>query len=105
MLHHAGRSLYTFIKPPTSASSSSPEIHRIVMGPDPARGEVTQLFVPGGWYKTSEIPEEDLLLLDSAYNHGLEERIGALITEVVVPAWIPQQCKIVDRDDVSQPSP
>lgn len=68
------------------------------MGNDPSRGEVTQLFVPGGWWKCSEIPREDLELVEKGYD---KERIGALVTEVVVPGWTPDQFAFLTEDKVS----
>lgn len=62
---------------------------------------MTQLFVPGGWWKASEIPEEDLLLLQAPDASGLEERIGCLISEVVVPGWTPEQHEWLDEAKVS----
>ncbi|WWC72667.1 uncharacterized protein I206_106631 [Kwoniella pini CBS 10737] len=58
------------------------------------------LFVPGGWWKASEIPDEDLLLLDApdAREARLNERIGCLISEVVVPGWNPDQHQFIDED-------
>nr|XP_019050770.1 hypothetical protein I302_01212 [Kwoniella bestiolae CBS 10118]OCF29700.1 hypothetical protein I302_01212 [Kwoniella bestiolae CBS 10118] len=98
-LHHAGRALYTLIKPPSSPAET-PAIHRVILGPNPSQGEVTQLFVPGGWWKASEIPDEDLLLLDApdAKEAKLDERIGCLISEVVVPGWNPDQHQFIDED-------
>nr|XP_019007844.1 uncharacterized protein I206_07478 [Kwoniella pini CBS 10737]OCF46625.1 hypothetical protein I206_07478 [Kwoniella pini CBS 10737] len=98
-LHHSGRALYTLIKPPSS-SGETPTIHRIVLGSNPSQGEVLQLFVPGGWWKASEIPDEDLLLLDApdAREARLNERIGCLISEVVVPGWNPDQHQFIDED-------
>lgn len=63
-------------------NGAPPEIKTAVMGDDHAKGEVRQLFVPGGWWKASELPEEDL---EEAKKAGEHERVGALITEVVVP--------------------
>ncbi|OCF36016.1 hypothetical protein I317_00538 [Kwoniella heveanensis CBS 569] len=100
-IHHAGRALYTLIRPPSpSSGESTPSIHRVIVGPNVTQGEVTQLFVPGGWWKASEIPEEDLLLLDApdAEKAGLKERIGCLISEVVVPGWNPDQHQFIDED-------
>ncbi|WWD20798.1 hypothetical protein CI109_105275 [Kwoniella shandongensis] len=99
-LHHSGRALYTLIKPPSSSEpSAKPTIHRFVMGPNPSLGEVTQLFVPGGWWKASEIPDEDLLLLDSpSGNEQLRDKMGCLISEVVVPGWNPDQHQFIDED-------
>jgi predicted cupin superfamily sugar epimerase len=69
------------------------------MGPDVLNGEVTQLYVPGGWWKASEIPEEDMLLLDAPNaDDQLRERIGCLISEVVVPGWEPSQHAFVDEE-------
>ncbi|WVR08688.1 hypothetical protein IAU60_005746 [Kwoniella sp. DSM 27419] len=98
-LHHAGRSLYTLIRPPTSGAEK-PLIRRVILGSDVAKGEVTQLFVPGGWWKASEIPEEDLALLDipGAESAGLKDKIGCLISEVVVPGWNPDQHQFIDED-------
>ena len=72
------------------------------MGSNIANGEVKQLFVPGGWWKASEIPEEDRLLLETENtDQELKERIGCLISEVVVPGWIPQQHMFIDETKVS----
>jgi predicted cupin superfamily sugar epimerase len=46
-IHHAGRALYTLIAPPTGPGAE-PVVCRVVMGSDPSKGELTQLFVPGG---------------------------------------------------------
>jgi predicted cupin superfamily sugar epimerase len=68
------------------------------MGADVAAGELTQLFVPGGWWKASEIPEEDLARVrDGAAD---AERVGCLISEVVVPGWNPHQHQFIDLDKV-----
>ena len=99
-VHHAGRALYTLIKPPSSPQTL-PDIRRIIMGSNIATGEVTQLFVPGGWWKASELPEEDLLLLTApGAEPGLNERIGCLISEVVVPGWTIEQHQFIDEDKV-----
>lgn len=64
--------------------------------------EVTQLFIPGGWWKASEIPEEDRLLLDApGADEELRERIGCIISEVVVPGWQPEQHVFIDKAKVS----
>jgi len=47
------------------------------MGEDIEKGEVRQLIVEGGWWKASELPEEDLA-------GGDREKTGCLISEVVV---------------------
>ncbi|WVF67779.1 hypothetical protein IAT40_002540 [Kwoniella sp. CBS 6097] len=98
-IHHAGRALYTLIRPP-SETETAPSIHRVILGPNVTEGEVTQLFVPGGWWKASEIPDEDLLLLDApdAQKAGLQDKIGCLISEVVVPGWNPDQHQFINED-------
>jgi hypothetical protein len=47
---------------------------------------------------------EDLLLVDSAEGEEKAERVGAFITEVVVPRWTPKQCRITDEEEVSSTS-
>ena len=47
------------------------------MGENVDEGEVRQLIVEGGWWKASELLEEDL-------DGDDQERIGCLISEVVV---------------------
>ncbi|WRT70793.1 uncharacterized protein IL334_007792 [Kwoniella shivajii] len=79
-----------------------------LLTPDSYRGRMHMnlhsLFVPGGWWKASEIPDEDLLLLDApdAKKGKLEESIGCLISEVVVPGWNPDQHQFINEDKVSQ---
>ncbi|KAI5474640.1 DUF985 and Cupin, RmlC-type domain protein [Pseudohyphozyma bogoriensis] len=90
-LHHAGRSKYTLMRP-SSTPGEPPEIKHVVMGPNPDKGEVLQLFVEGGWWKASEIPEEDL--------KGDEERVGALISEVVVPGFHWEDHKFLSREEL-----
>ncbi|GAA5987104.1 hypothetical protein JCM10908_001027 [Rhodotorula pacifica] len=72
-LLHQGRAKYTLIRP-ASSPSSSPKIKHVVMGADSSRGEVRQLVVEGGWWKASEIPEEDL-------QEGEKDTTGCLISE------------------------
>lgn len=73
----------------------------MIMGPNSSLGEVTQLFVPGGCWKASVIPEEDMLLLAAPEeDNDLKERIGCLISEVVVPGWNPEQHQFIDEDKV-----
>ena len=98
-IHHAGRALYTLIAPGARVGEA-PIVHRIVMGSNLAAGEVTQLFVPGGWWKASEIPDEDLLLLDAPGAGDLRERVGCLISEVVVPGWTLDQHQFLTTDKV-----
>ncbi|GAA5863157.1 hypothetical protein JCM1840_002489 [Sporobolomyces johnsonii] len=82
-LHHQGRALYTLVKPTPPGSSEAPQIKRVVMGTDSAKGEVRQLLVEGGWWKASEIPDEDL----AGVENEKDARIGCLISEVVVPGF------------------
>ncbi|ORY31265.1 RmlC-like cupin domain-containing protein [Naematelia encephala] len=97
-LLHQGRALYTLINPTTP-----PTIYRIVLGHDTSLGEVPQLYVPGGWWKASEIPEEDRLLLDApdakeGLGKELKDSIGCLISEIVIPGWTPEQHVFLDED-------
>ena len=93
--------MYTLIEPPSS-SDTKPTIHRIILGSDISRGEVSQLFVPGGWWKASEIPEEDRLLLEAPdAETELRERIGCFISEIVIPGWVPDQHIFIDEQKVS----
>ncbi|KAL0242012.1 hypothetical protein I308_106186 [Cryptococcus tetragattii IND107] len=96
-LHHSGRALYTLIRPPQK-DGDEPTVRHVMMGSNSSLGEVTQLFVPGGWWKASEIPEEDMLLLEAVKDNDLKERIGCLISEVVVPGWNPDQHQFIDED-------
>ncbi|TYJ54812.1 hypothetical protein B9479_004483 [Cryptococcus floricola] len=99
-IHNAGRALYTLIRPPSSSEpGAGPLVKKVVVGPNVWRGEVKQLFVPGGWWKASEIPEEDLKLLESkgAEDGDVKERVGCLISEVVVPGWNPDQHQFIDE--------
>jgi len=95
--------MYTLIKPPSSPTEV-PTVYRIILGSDPTKDEVPQLFVPGGWWKASEIPEEDMLLLDapSANVDEMRERIGCLISEIVVPGWNPDQHVFISEDKLKE---
>ncbi|KAJ9098653.1 hypothetical protein QFC21_004301 [Naganishia friedmannii] len=92
-IHHSGRSLYTLIKPP-----SSPEekviVKRVVMGADIEQGELLQLYVPGGWWKASEIPSADLT--DASEEE--KKRVGCLISEIVCPGWTIDQHKFLTKE-------
>ncbi|BGP54980.1 hypothetical protein JCM8202v2_002568 [Rhodotorula sphaerocarpa] len=84
-LLHQGRAKYTLIRPsPAGSSDTAPEIKHVVMGHDSERGEVRQLVVEGGWWKASEIPEEDLQEGEAGDER---DRTGCLISEVVVPGF------------------
>lgn len=90
-LLHQGRARYTLIRP-ASGPSSSPEIKHVVMGADSSQGEVRQLVVEGGWWKASEIPREDL-----NDEEADRDKIGCLISEVVVPGFDFADHKFLDR--------
>ncbi|KAE8259798.1 hypothetical protein A4X13_0g770 [Tilletia indica] len=86
-LHHAGRAKYTLIEA-FPLPGQRPRIKEVVVGTDSERGEVRQLLVEGGdegWWKMSEILEEDIPK-DSEGDEALE-RVGCLISEVVIPAF------------------
>jgi hypothetical protein len=46
------------------------------------------------------MPKEDLLLLDAANAAHLKERLGCLISEVVVPGWTPEQHQFLTEEKV-----
>ncbi|SOV02208.1 uncharacterized protein UDID_00818 [Ustilago sp. UG-2017a] len=65
--------------------SSTMHVHHAVMGGDIAKSEVRQLLVEGGWWKVSEVPEEDREAAENGSADG--SRVGALISEVVTPGF------------------
>jgi len=76
---HQGRAEYTLITP---VAGGPPKIEVKVMGTGP--GEHLQLLVGTGIWKKSRILPEDLALGKSDQDR---DRIGCLITEVVVPGF------------------
>jgi hypothetical protein len=46
------------------------------------------------------MPKEDLLLLDAVDAGDLNERLGCLISEVVVPGWTPEQHQFLTEEKV-----
>jgi len=82
---HQGRSEYTLIYPPSEKTGGKTIIKRKIMGDRP--GELRQLYVEGGVWKTSRLLPEDLELVRSV--KVPPSHIGCLITEVVTPgfAW------------------
>ncbi|KAI8800987.1 RmlC-like cupin domain-containing protein [Cladochytrium replicatum] len=90
-VHHCGRTRYTLIsaKAPLGKglmdSEGMPLTKVVTMGEDFERGEVRQLVVEGGWWKVSEVPDEDIAAVESGMVDA--ERVGALITEVVTPGF------------------
>lgn len=97
-IHHSGRSLYTLIKPPSSPDEK-PIVKRVIMGANIAAGELLQLYVPGGWWKASEIPAEDL---EKASAEDANDKVGCLISEVVCPGWTIDQHKFLTKEKVSR---
>ncbi|KAM0746031.1 hypothetical protein T439DRAFT_330223 [Meredithblackwellia eburnea MCA 4105] len=81
-LLHSGRAKYTLVRP-SPVPGQAPEEKTVVMGEDTANGEVRQLVVEGGWWKASEIPMMDL----EGLKDGQGEKVGCLISEVVVPGF------------------
>lgn len=90
---HSGRATYTLIKKAADASGAASkgkgkagevEIKTIVMGPDASKGEQLCLVVEGGWWKRSEV-------LD------LNGQGHCLISECVVPAWVPEDHEFMTR--------
>lgn len=55
------------------------------MGDDAGRGELRQLVVEGGWWKASEVPDEDLREARAEEGDKGLDATGCLISEVVVP--------------------
>ncbi|KAN0061793.1 hypothetical protein ACQY0O_005786 [Thecaphora frezii] len=90
-LHHAGRSRYTLIsaKRPLGQgltdSRGLPLTKVVTVGEDVEKGEVRQLLVEGGWWKVSQVPEEDRAKASQAEVDN--ERVGAIISECVVPGF------------------
>ncbi|GAA5977580.1 hypothetical protein JCM5350_002280 [Sporobolomyces pararoseus] len=78
-LLHNGRACYTLVRP-SANKGKKPEIKQVTVGEDIEKGELRQLIVEGGWWKASELPQEDLVA-------GEEEKTGCLISEVVVPGF------------------
>jgi hypothetical protein len=68
------------------------------MGSNLAAGELLQLYVPGGWWKASEIPAEDLKALEGEQ----KDRVGCLISEIVCPGWTIDQHKFLTKEKASR---
>lgn len=86
-VHHRGRSEYTLITPhPASADKGwTPNMAKRVIGENTASGETRQLFVGGGVWKMSQIPDEDMEKVKEG-RIGVDQ-VGCLITEVVSPGF------------------
>lgn len=76
---HQGRAEYTLIHP-----TNPPRIETMIMGDNAAAGETRMLLVGTGVWKKSRILPEDL---KTAQTDEQKERVGCLITEVVVPGF------------------
>ena len=105
-VHHAGRSQYTLIsaQPPLGPGlkdeQGRPLTRIVVMGEDITKGEVRQLMVPGGWWKVSEIPPQDLEAVKSGQVDPA--RVGAYISEVVVPGFHWEDHTFITKDVLSK---
>lgn len=90
-VHHAGRTKYTLIsaKAPLGKGlvdeKGDPLVRTVVMGDNVTNGEVRQLLVEGGWWKVSEVPEDDRIAAEDGKTDAT--RVGAFITEVVTPGF------------------
>ncbi|KAH8111969.1 RmlC-like cupin domain-containing protein [Phellopilus nigrolimitatus] len=79
---HQGRAEYTLITP--GADGKPPTIETKIMGTDAANGELRMLFVGTGVWKMSRLLPEDLALGTTPKE---QNKVGCLITEVVVPGF------------------
>ncbi|KAK7052390.1 cupin-5 domain-containing protein [Favolaschia claudopus] len=77
-VHHQGRAEYTLITP---RPGQTPLVERRIIGPNSENGETRQLLVGTGVWKMSRLLNADLK------NEALGDRVGCLITEVVVPGF------------------
>ncbi|KAK7050398.1 cupin-5 domain-containing protein [Favolaschia claudopus] len=77
-VHHQGRAEYTLITP---RLGQTPLVERRIIGPNSENGETRQLLVGTGVWKMSRLLDADLK------NEALGDRVGCLITEVVVPGF------------------
>jgi len=89
---HQGRAEYTLITPVTGGP---PKIEVKVMGTGP--GAHRQLLVGKGIWKKSRILSEDMALGKSDQD---KERIGCLITEVVVPGFHWEDHAFMKKEDL-----
>ena len=56
------------------------DMRQVVMGPDPAKGHVFQMTVPGGYWKASFLTEGDYGLISEAVVPGFDYRDRTLAT-------------------------
>lgn len=91
---HEGRATYTLVYPPSTVGSA-PRVENVTMGTDASKGEVRQLVVGTGVWKMSRLPLTDL------QGSGADaERVGCLITEVVVPGFHWEDHKYLTRSEL-----
>lgn len=69
------------------------------MGTNIAAGEVRQLLVGNSW-KMSEIPKEDLALVEAG--KVTKDEVGCLITEVVVPGFVWEDHAFLTKDELDK---
>ena len=79
---HQGRAEYTLITP--GENGAPPTVSTAVMGTNTAAGETRLLLVGTGVWKMSRLLPEDLALGTDAEK---ADKVGCLITEVVVPGF------------------
>ncbi|KAI5120570.1 hypothetical protein M0805_002520 [Coniferiporia weirii] len=79
---HQGRAEYTLITPGTNGAP--PTIEKKIMGTNAAAGELRMLFVGTNVWKMSRLLPEDLAL---GTTPETQDKVGCLITEVVVPGF------------------
>ncbi|KAG8925279.1 hypothetical protein FRC02_009795 [Tulasnella sp. 418] len=99
---HQGRARYTLINPrPSDATGKwTPEMTYATMGENQQTGETRQLFVAGGVWKMSTIPDEDLNLVKESKAKG--EKVGCLISEVVTPGFVWQDHEWMTMDTLKE---
>jgi len=93
-VHHQGRAEYTLITP---VPGGPPKIEVKVMGT--GAGEHRQLLVGAGIWKKSRILPEDIELAKSEQD---KDRIGCLITEVVVTGFHWEDHKFMKKQDLEE---
>ncbi|KAG8953774.1 hypothetical protein FRC03_011663 [Tulasnella sp. 419] len=99
---HQGRARYTLINPrPSDATGKwTPEMTYATMGENQEAEETRQLFVAGGVWKMSTIPDEDLNLVKESKAKG--EKVGCLISEVVTPGFVWQDHEWMTMDTLKE---
>lgn len=66
------------------------ELHRTVLGPDPEQGNLFQMTVPGGYWKTSVLEQGEFGLLSEAVAPGFDYRDRELATPESIQHLFPQ---------------